>query len=187
MELIKGMKLQEIFLIPNLLSISRIVFSPIVFYTLSKDYQIWSLILFLWIIASDFLDGFASRLLKMETPLGKILDPLADKIAIGFLSLALFLYWDFPFWLFFVIVFRDLGFVFFGYWIYKKKGILFTSNSWGKYTTLFLALSGLSYFFPENWGFLFYIFLTVSVVFFGISTFFYIQDFIYILRSPTVN
>ena len=74
---------KEIFTIPNIITISRIVI--IIFaakYLLDGNF-INSFILYLIAIFTDFLDGFLARGLKQITNLGKILDPIADKLMIG--------------------------------------------------------------------------------------------------------
>jgi len=74
---------KKIFTIPNIITMCRIVI--IVFagrYLLLGDI-INSFILYLIAIITDFLDGFLARGLKQVTNLGKILDPIADKLMIG--------------------------------------------------------------------------------------------------------
>jgi cardiolipin synthase (CMP-forming) len=66
--------------VPNLLSFSRIVSSPIIgYYLLNSRYDI-PLYLLILHSGSDFLDGWYARKFKALTNLGKILDPLADKM-----------------------------------------------------------------------------------------------------------
>lgn len=44
--------------------------------------QLWSIIIFIIVASTDFLDGYLARKLKIESAFGKILDPVADKILI---------------------------------------------------------------------------------------------------------
>ena len=74
---------KEILTIPNIITISRIVIIIFAGKYLLKGDTINSFILYLIAIITDFLDGFLARGLKQISNLGKILDPLADKLMIG--------------------------------------------------------------------------------------------------------
>jgi CDP-diacylglycerol--glycerol-3-phosphate 3-phosphatidyltransferase len=68
----------------------RILIAPIIFIliTLYDSYS-WALILFFFASISDYWDGFLARKYNLESVLGAVLDPIADKILIVFLILAL--------------------------------------------------------------------------------------------------
>ena len=69
---------------------SRILISPIIFLliTLYDSYG-WALFLFFLAGISDYWDGFLARKYKLESTIGAVLDPIADKILVTFLILAL--------------------------------------------------------------------------------------------------
>ena len=68
--------------IPNVLSIFRIVILiPFVKYVLKEDYIMSGLILIISGI-SDILDGIIARKFNQVTDIGKMLDPVADKITL---------------------------------------------------------------------------------------------------------
>jgi cardiolipin synthase len=72
--------------IPNLLTIGRIIVVPIFVITFFLPGMYGDLIpFFLFVGASftDFLDGLLARLLKEESRLGELLDPIADKILVS--------------------------------------------------------------------------------------------------------
>ena len=68
----------------------RILISPIIFLliTLYDSYG-WALFLFFLASISDYWDGFLARKHKLESIIGAVLDPIADKILVTFLILAL--------------------------------------------------------------------------------------------------
>ena len=71
--------------IPNILTIGRIIIVPIFVITFFLPGMYGDLIpFFLFIAASftDFLDGLLARVLKAESKLGELLDPIADKILV---------------------------------------------------------------------------------------------------------
>ena len=72
--------------IPNLLTIGRIIVVPIFVVTFFLPGMYGDLIpFFLFVGASftDFLDGLLARILKEESRLGELLDPIADKIIVA--------------------------------------------------------------------------------------------------------
>ncbi len=76
------MKFKDIFLAPNLITISRFLASLFIFVTYSiNDFSVLNLILIISIIGlSDALDGIVARRYNLVSKLGIILDPLTDRI-----------------------------------------------------------------------------------------------------------
>ena len=68
----------------------RILIAPIIFIliTLYDSYG-WALFLFFLASISDYWDGFLARKYKLESKVGEIIDPIADKILAMFMILAL--------------------------------------------------------------------------------------------------
>lgn len=91
-------------------------------------------------VASDFLDGYLARQLHQVSEFGKILDPLADKIAAGVVSAVLVWAGETPPWFFAAIVGRDLLIVLGGVYIRNKKKIVVQSNWPGKIAVSAIAL-----------------------------------------------
>ena len=72
--------------IPNILTIGRIIVVPVFVVTFFLPGMYGDLIpFFLFVGASftDFLDGLLARMLKEESKLGELLDPIADKILVA--------------------------------------------------------------------------------------------------------
>ena len=94
--------------IPNLISLIRIsLVIPIVLNLLAGKY-ILALILFAIASVSDAIDGFLARFFKWQTNLGKILDPVADKLLMIGSITALWLNEIVPLSVFIILVLRDL-------------------------------------------------------------------------------
>lgn len=66
--------------IPNALSFLRILCAPLLLYFLVERQQSAAFSTLLVGALSDFFDGYLARLLGVETRLGALLDPLADKV-----------------------------------------------------------------------------------------------------------
>lgn len=72
--------------LPNLLSLFRILIIPVLVYLLTFPDRTSSLLaasLFLLAAVTDFFDGYLARRNKSVSDLGKILDPLADKLMVA--------------------------------------------------------------------------------------------------------
>ncbi len=77
--------------LPNLLTVLRIVAIPvIVILVLPGPGLLRSLALIIYILAAvtDFLDGFLARMMNETSPLGRMLDPIADKLLVAALLIA---------------------------------------------------------------------------------------------------
>lgn len=69
--------------IPNLLTLGNLTCGALAAYMASMGWLHRAAVLILCGIAFDFLDGFAARMLKVASPLGKELDSLADVVTSG--------------------------------------------------------------------------------------------------------
>lgn len=91
MKIMNGKK--DIFTIPNILSVFRIVLAGLllwIFYNPAVKEKRYFLTFILMISAlTDFLDGKIARKFHMVSELGKVLDPIADKITQGVLIICL--------------------------------------------------------------------------------------------------
>ena len=68
----------------------RILIAPIIFLLITLyDFYGWALFLFVIASFSDYWDGFLARKYSLESIMGEVLDPIADKILVTFLILAL--------------------------------------------------------------------------------------------------
>ena len=99
---------KEIWTIPNLITMSRIIASPGLTYAIACDMKgvaLGGCILFGF---SDWLDGYIAKRFHMKSVLGAFLDPLADKIFIGALTVGLTVKGLFPLALAITILGRDV-------------------------------------------------------------------------------
>lgn len=75
-------------LVPNIITIARILaIIPIVLLVMQGDVvlRLVALILYVVAAASDWLDGYLARAWNQYSPLGRMLDPIADKLLVGIL------------------------------------------------------------------------------------------------------
>jgi cardiolipin synthase (CMP-forming) len=94
--------------LPNLISLARLLAVPVIVWRLvSGDYAS----AFLLIIAaglSDALDGYLAKRFGWHTPIGALLDPLADKTLIVGVYITLGVLGHLPSWLVILVASRDL-------------------------------------------------------------------------------
>jgi CDP-diacylglycerol--glycerol-3-phosphate 3-phosphatidyltransferase len=102
------------------------------------------MIIVIWI--SDLLDGYFARKRNEISDLGKIIDPLADKITVISVTLVLLVQGLIPVWFFIIIILRDILILIGGAYIKNKHKIVLPSNWAGKISvfiigfTLFFAI-----------------------------------------------
>jgi cardiolipin synthase len=95
-------------LLPNLLCVLRMVLAVPVVWTLVEGHFAWTLGLFLVAAATDGLDGWIAKRFHCETELGKVLDPVADKLLLVSAFVTLTVIGLVPLWLAATAVARDL-------------------------------------------------------------------------------
>ena len=70
-------------LIPNMMTLFRIFVVPLILACIyNDDYRLIGLCLFVIASVFDFLDGYVARLFNVQSTLGKVMDPIADKIIV---------------------------------------------------------------------------------------------------------
>ncbi|MBE7158439.1 MAG: CDP-alcohol phosphatidyltransferase family protein [Rhodospirillales bacterium] len=70
---------ENIYNIPNLLTVSRLIAAPVTAYLLVHDHFKWALALFAYAGITDLVDGWMARKWKLQTVAGSVMDPMADK------------------------------------------------------------------------------------------------------------
>ena len=93
--------------VPNLITILRIILTPIFIIFLLNDAYVSALILFVVAGISDAADGLIARLFNQKSKLGAFLDPLADKILLISAFVVLSAKDDVHSWLAVIVISRD--------------------------------------------------------------------------------
>ncbi|KAL5008887.1 hypothetical protein ScPMuIL_014468, partial [Solemya velum] len=109
---------EDIMTVPNLLTTSRMLASPLLGGLVLYECYSWALGLFVLAGITDMLDGYIARNYKNQTSvLGTALDPLADKLLISILMVTLTMVELIPLPLAVLIVGRDVGLVAVGFYL----------------------------------------------------------------------
>jgi cardiolipin synthase (CMP-forming) len=93
--------------IPNLLTLLRIILSPVIVILLIQGSFLKALIVFIVAGITDALDGFLARVLHQQTVLGAYLDPIADKALLASSFITLSVLHIIPGWLTVIVISRD--------------------------------------------------------------------------------
>lgn len=130
---------KKIFTIPNILTVFRLVLIiPIVITYLVNDNNIATIVLVAISAFSDVIDGIIARKFNMITELGKLLDPVADKLTQ--LALAIILCVKFPYMLIplGVLVLKEVISGIIGIYVVKHLKHTLFAEWHGKLATVFL-------------------------------------------------
>lgn len=98
--------------LPNALSLVRIFLIPVLVVFLiavPRPYNLTAAVVFLAAVLTDWLDGRIARSTRQVTTLGKLLDPVADKLLIAASLISLVQVGRVPAWMVVLIVCRDLA------------------------------------------------------------------------------
>jgi CDP-diacylglycerol--glycerol-3-phosphate 3-phosphatidyltransferase len=125
---------KRIWTIPNALSLLRLLLLIPILICLSKGQRIWALGLIVIGVISDFLDGILARRLNQKSDLGRIMDPVIDKINV--LAVTFFMvvndHYAFPLWFFLILMVRELTLLIGGSIMIRDKDTVMESNRPGK-------------------------------------------------------
>jgi cardiolipin synthase len=98
----------EVVNVPNLLSFLRILLVPVFLWLLLHQLFLAAIAVLAFAGLTDFLDGYLARKLNQTTKLGKMLDPVADRLYIFATLLALSATGYVPWWLAGLVILRDV-------------------------------------------------------------------------------
>jgi cardiolipin synthase (CMP-forming) len=134
--------------IPNVITALRIALIPL-FAALIVDHDrsTAGLVLFGVVVATDWVDGWVARRTGQVSDLGKLLDPIADRLAIAAGLIALMIRGAFPVWAGTLVLMRDVVVLTVGSLVLFGEGIRLEVRWIGKVATfsLMVAIVGVSW------------------------------------------
>jgi CDP-diacylglycerol--glycerol-3-phosphate 3-phosphatidyltransferase len=180
----------KVFTLSNFISFTRFLIAfPILYLHYHNDLQYNATILVLIIYAgvSDYLDGLVARKTNTVSEVGKMIDPISDKLC----AVALFIYtvwlgWV-PLWFLVVNVIRDSLIMMGSTFIKVRYGKVAMSTMSGKIAVNVLALYWLSVFFFRDAVAAHNILLYMCTVVMAISFFDYFNRYRKIMRGAKFN
>ncbi|CAK4033004.1 CDP-alcohol phosphatidyltransferase class-I family [Lecanosticta acicola] len=98
---------ENIYNLPNFLTVTRLFAAPATAYLLLHDHHTWALALFAYAGITDLVDGWLARKWKLQTVAGSVIDPMADKALMIILTVTLAVKGAIPLYLATLILGRD--------------------------------------------------------------------------------
>lgn len=133
---------RRVLTVPNVISFLRIVLIPVFFLLIiDPDTTTAGVILFGVVIATDWVDGTIARRTGQVTELGKMLDPVADRLAIAAGIIALVIRDVFPVWAAVAILARDLVVLLAGSYVLSRTHVRLDVRWIGKVATFSLMVA----------------------------------------------
>lgn len=153
----------EIFNLPNILTMGRVAIIPAVMWMMEVSSTttagpwtarwavFWATTLFSVASITDFLDGWLARNLNLQSAFGKFLDPLADKLLVLACLVELVALDRTPAWLAILLLSREVAITGLRA-IAAEEGFELPSDRWGKWKTALqmVGLIGLMLHFPMH-------------------------------------
>jgi cardiolipin synthase len=128
--------------IPNAISAVRILLIPLfVSLILGDGTEAAGILLFAAVVATDWVDGTIARRTGRVSELGKILDPVADRLAIGAGLVALVIAGAFPWWAALLVLARDAAVLAGGALALRRRHIRIDVRFIGKIATFGLMVA----------------------------------------------
>ena len=179
----------KIITIPNILSLIRILLIPVFlwFYIREQNYSLAAVVI-IFSGFSDVLDGFIARRFKQITNLGKVLDPIADKLTQFAVLVCLLIRFDYMLAPLLLLVIKEIALFTFGLVLYRKNKCLIGALWHGKiaalglYFMLFIHLVWIK--IPESVSLVTF---TVAITLMLMSLFLYIKKYVELLTRDEVN
>lgn len=124
--------------LPNILTIIRFILIPFIFMAVINNHYLIGIIIFTISAITDILDGYIARKYNYITDIGKLIDPLADKLTQLSLLLALTILKIIPLWILIIVFIKEFTIIISASFLYSKKDVVVYSKWYGKLaTTLF--------------------------------------------------
>ena len=190
---IDGRKIEvsgKLFTISNFISFSRIfIVIPVVYRHYINGYSVDAIIILLigYGIISDYLDGFVARKTNTISEIGKMIDPISDKIAAGLLFIYTVVIGWIPFWFLWLFIARDILILIGSSFIKLRYGKVAMSTISGKISVNVFSLYWISIFFFRSASLAHTILLWASVAIMLFSFIMYLLRYRNIMNGARFN
>ena len=126
--------------IPNILTILRFIFIPIILYFIFTGNYILGIVFFTISGITDVLDGFIARKFNLVSNFGKLMDPLADKLTQIATLTSLVITDIIPIWILIIVLAKEFIMIVGASFLYGKDVVVY-SKWYGKLATVLFYLA----------------------------------------------
>lgn len=166
----------KIITIPNILSFFRLCLIPIIVWLyLTKENSVWAGYVLILSGATDIIDGFIARKFHMISNLGKVLDPLADKLTQAAMLICLFMHFPPMIFPFLLMLIKEVYMGVSGFIVIQKTGVVLGAEWHGKAATALLyAMMLFHIFWIKTSGAISNVFIAACTVMIAVSLVLYV-------------
>jgi cardiolipin synthase len=151
--------------LPNLFTLARLLLAPAIVYAILNRRAFAALCIFAVAAATDVIDGYLARHFGAATATGAFFDPIADKLLLSGVYLALALAGSVPWWFVGVIFGRDLLILAASaIALLATKLRSFPPSVWGKASTFFQILTAVCFLGRDAFGWRLLVVLSAALV-----------------------
>jgi CDP-diacylglycerol--glycerol-3-phosphate 3-phosphatidyltransferase len=130
----------KVWTLSNIISLLRLVLGIVVYHFIVTRQLTASIVLSVLIVLSDYADGYLARKRNEVSELGKVLDPLADKVCVALGAIALHLSYGLPLWVVVLLIARDVLIVIGSFILISRTRRVVASEIPGKLGVTVIAL-----------------------------------------------
>lgn len=167
--------------IPNILSIFRLVLAPVfvvVYFSGLDNARIYAAIIYIMASITDVLDGMIARRYNITSELGKLLDPLGDKVMTFTVLICITIDRVIPVWVVIVFAAKEALMGIGGLILHKKISSIPPSNYLGKAATVvFFIVCTVLMLFPQVSSHTVTVMVTAAIAMMLLAFFRYIATF----------
>ena len=171
---------KDILTIPNALSLLRILLIPLfVWLYVGEERPYASVAVVVFSGLTDIADGYIARHFHMVSDVGKILDPIADKLTQAAILLCLVCRWKELYWVFALLCLKELLQGLFGYAAIRVTGEVMSARWYGKVSTgVFYGTMILLFLFPNIPEIGFYVLVSLCVAALMLAMLLYVRYYL---------
>ena len=173
----------RILTIPNALSLLRLIFLIPILIFLAQEKTVLALFFMGLGVATDFLDGYIARKFNQKSNLGRVADPVIDKVNVlvvcGYMVVSP--QYHYPLWYFIFLLIRELMLLLGGLMVIRGKKFVMESNRAGKNSAF--ANGVVVILFVLQPGVIAHIVMWIALILTLISTWIYFQLFLKQIRQ----
>jgi len=144
------LKKKDIFTIPNLLSLLRLLLIPVIVILYVKAYHYASVALIVLSALTDIVDGWIARHFNMTSDFGKFLDPVADKLTQVAMLSCLVIRYPWSITLVGLLIVKEIFQFVYGLIVLKKTNVMNSARWFGKVNTVILYAAMILLFLHPN-------------------------------------